>query len=732
MANQRDLEIKIQALIEGAKEVQDLRNQLGDLSKTKVTDNSKGFRDGLNASELAAGGLDRSTKMLTRTLGALGLAFSAVGIARFATRQIELADQLQTTANTIGINVETLQAYRFAAEEASLSTSVLDNSMQRFIRRSASAANGTGAARSALQELNIQLRDSSGAIRPVEDLFDDVADAMAKVPTQADRLRLAFDLFGREGQGMVQMLMGGSKGLRENADEAQRLGLILSTDTVKGAADANREIDKMKQVITSQFAQVVLENADSLTKLADALAKVVSAGVGAAATVVDITEFVAESVAAAIHGPAGDDIVRLGDHLDSLIERRARIEEDLTGPRGEHIARLGGTERLKAELKKLDQEIANTKFLIDNYWEQQEAKFKKASKKEPAGTANEDQITLTPEQVKAEEQRQKQIQAIIDRLKEQAATYGMSADAVAVYQLEQLSASKAQIDAAQSAAQTTAALRDHDEAVKASSDAYDELTKEIEQNEQADADLLNRLEREIELLGMGNRERAIATATAKLSADATDEQRQAVEKLAGSLFDLAQKSKESGESMSEFAKQGARNIQSHFAEFLFDPFDKGLQGMLLGFSEAIRRMIAEALAAQALQAFFAAMSGGASAGSGNIFATLGASVQHSGGMAGSGPTRQVPAAMFVGARRYHSGGFAGLAPDEVPAILQRGELVLSRSQVEQVSRGDSSSGRLQVELSDGLVGRLIRSDEGLDALVEVVRRNKGTFRGVLN
>ena len=59
-----------------------------------------------------------------------------------------------------------------------------------------------------------------------------------------------------------------------------------------------------------------------------------------------------------------------------------------------------------------------------------------------------------------------------------------------------------------------------------------------------------------------------------------------------------------------------------------------------------------------------------------------ASVLHSGGVVGAGgPTRAVPALAFAGAQRMHSGGWVGLRPDEVPAILQRGERVLSRREV---------------------------------------------------
>ena len=57
------------------------------------------------------------------------------------------------------------------------------------------------------------------------------------------------------------------------------------------------------------------------------------------------------------------------------------------------------------------------------------------------------------------------------------------------------------------------------------------------------------------------------------------------------------------------AEQAARNIQDAFAEFLFDPFDKGVKGMLKSFLDAIRRMIANRAAAQLFK-FFGGLFGG--------------------------------------------------------------------------------------------------------------------------
>lgn len=81
------------------------------------------------------------------------------------------------------------------------------------------------------------------------------------------------------------------------------------------------------------------------------------------------------------------------------------------------------------------------------------------------------------------------------------------------------------------------------------------------------------------------------------------------------------------------------------------------------------------------------MLSGALGGMGGILAP----VLHSGGLVGSTTSgRMIPALAFAGAPRLHSGGWAGLRPDEVPAILQKGERVLSRREL--AAQGGSSGG----------------------------------------
>lgn len=119
----------------------------------------------------------------------------------------------------------------------------------------------------------------------------------------------------------------------------------------------------------------------------------------------------------------------------------------------------------------------------------------------------------------------------------------------------------------------------------------------------------------------------------------------------------------------------------------------------------IRNMIAEPLA----------MGIGAAFGFGGTAAKIGAPVSHAGGIVGvtAGVTRMVDPGLFTGAPRFHS----GLAPDEFPAILQRGEAVIPKNQV----GGMAASGAVNITVNvDGSKGGSPEGNQRLGA--EIARQ----------
>lgn len=84
--------------------------------------------------------------------------------------------------------------------------------------------------------------------------------------------------------------------------------------------------------------------------------------------------------------------------------------------------------------------------------------------------------------------------------------------------------------------------------------------------------------------------------------------------ISGTLDEVGVKAGAKFDEMSTFADQAARNMQDVFADFLFDPFSNGLKGMLKGFIDVIRRMIAEAAAAKIFEALGFGKGGGKDGG----------------------------------------------------------------------------------------------------------------------
>lgn len=83
-----------------------------------------------------------------------------------------------------------------------------------------------------------------------------------------------------------------------------------------------------------------------------------------------------------------------------------------------------------------------------------------------------------------------------------------------------------------------------------------------------------------------------------------DEYYTALETLDKQYETTSEKAQKFGLDIDEFGKQAARNLQDAFADFLFDPFEKGLRGMLAGFVDTLRRMAAEAAAQNILSGIF--------------------------------------------------------------------------------------------------------------------------------
>ena len=223
-------------------------------------------RDAKRSSDVLAG--------LTRATAAVAAAgvLAAGALFLMTKRAVENADAIAKAADKVGLSVESLQELRYAAELAGVETKTLDMAMQRFSRRVGEAAMGQGELRGTLEQYNIAVKDSEGNTRALDDVLDDYVETIFNAESQQEKLRLAFKAFDSEGAALVNMFDRGKVGLQEFRDEAQRLGLVLSEDTVRGAEAANDAMLRMEKIVSVNMQKALLQFAPQITALGEAFA----------------------------------------------------------------------------------------------------------------------------------------------------------------------------------------------------------------------------------------------------------------------------------------------------------------------------------------------------------------------------------------------------------------------------------------------------------------------------
>ena len=220
----------------------------------------------VNKTKAAFDSVTKGLKGVGSVAGKATMGVAKVGLAATATAtalaalvkvNVDFMDKLGKTANKLGIEVEFLQAMRFAAEQTGVKVEALDMGLQRFIRRAAEAAKGTGESKRAFEQLGIQLKDNDGNLRDIRDILLDVADGLENTKDSGERVRLAFKFFDSEGVSLVSTLKEGADGLREFEQQAENLGIIISKQSIAKAemfADSLNVLKKQIQAITANVS----------------------------------------------------------------------------------------------------------------------------------------------------------------------------------------------------------------------------------------------------------------------------------------------------------------------------------------------------------------------------------------------------------------------------------------------------------------------------------------------
>lgn len=229
----------------------------------KLTADPSGFVKGVGVAQGALGKLQTqmgaleaaSAKGLSFSgMAGIGLSATAAAAALFSVTKsaADYGDQLDNMSQRTGIAVEDLAKLQYAAKMSDTTNEALGKGLTVLSNLMVGAAGGAEESSKLFERYGIAVRNADGSVRSTIDVLGDLADVFTTLPDGAEKTALATEFFGKKmGVELIPLLNQGKAGLKALGDEAERLGLVMSADQAKAAAEFNDNLDRLSMLATA-------------------------------------------------------------------------------------------------------------------------------------------------------------------------------------------------------------------------------------------------------------------------------------------------------------------------------------------------------------------------------------------------------------------------------------------------------------------------------------------------
>lgn len=234
------------------------------ISKSLEQAYEKATRDAEKASKKQQESMAKTTKS-AKTLGStIGKSFAgivaAIGAASvaaiaFGQHIADMSNQLVDASAKTGVNVDTLNGLRLAAEGAGLSFEELEAGLVRLPQMMTKAAEGSKAAEQAFEKLGVQTTetvDGFQKLRSADDVLKDIFKQLQRVESAEQKAAMAAEIFGRNaGPKFVQS--GAIDNLENFVALAEEFGVSTGPNMQQNMADFQRVSATAMSVVQGEF-----------------------------------------------------------------------------------------------------------------------------------------------------------------------------------------------------------------------------------------------------------------------------------------------------------------------------------------------------------------------------------------------------------------------------------------------------------------------------------------------
>lgn len=218
--------------------------------------------------------LEGATSRLAGMLPALGVAFSAAGIAALAKNSIDAADALNDMSKSTGVAVSTLAGLKLAAAQSGVELGTVAKGLGKFSSVVFDAGNGSQEAAAKIARLGLDLNQLKN--QNPEQQFFALAGALKGIAAD-QRPAVLIDVLGQRMAALAPLLDEGADGLSRMAEEGKRANASL-VEMAKNADEFNDIMASFKQTSSGLFSDLVRHALPSLNEHLKATKEIVDNG----------------------------------------------------------------------------------------------------------------------------------------------------------------------------------------------------------------------------------------------------------------------------------------------------------------------------------------------------------------------------------------------------------------------------------------------------------------------
>ena len=291
------------------------------------------------------------------TLAVGGIAQVAGLAAVVGAAAITMANNTAAAANEVGklsvssgLGAQALQELGYAFTVNGVSSQEFAQGMKGLAVRVNEAANGNQEAQATFKALGVEVRDSSGKIRPMEEILYDVAEAFKKMPDGAQKSALAVKLMEEAGLKLLPVLTQGADSIKRFADEAKNIGVIFTPEQIAAAKEWEQNMARIRFATSSLGRDIGNQLVPTMARLSSILLENKGAG---------LSWF--DSLMAALTGQ-NDPAKRVADLTQRLAELKAKQKEladQGIKPDAGLDANIAGTEAAIKQFQEKAKAVAN-------------------------------------------------------------------------------------------------------------------------------------------------------------------------------------------------------------------------------------------------------------------------------------------------------------------------------------------------------------------------------------